>query len=348
MTNRPQPRLHGAAPIDLCNSSDIPVLASERTPRWLWRIPVAVALTVFIGNMFAPPHLMDDVDGVQAQIALNMLRSGDWVTPRLNGIVDFEKPPMLYWMIALSYSVFGVADWAARLPVAISAVLLCWLVARIGSWGFGERMEALAGVCLATSAGLFLFSRILFHDIPLTLATTLAIWAAVRAVEPAEPRSVRWAVLFWSALAAGVLIKGFVALVLPVGTLSAYLLLTGALLRRSTWQKLRPGIGLAILLALAGPWHLLAIWRRPPYFDLSLQTEAGRYRGFFWFYFINEHVLRFLNLRYPRDYTSIPAPQFILLHLVWLFPWSAYTPVLRRLEYRGQDRASRTRLLALC
>src|SRR4029078_6919984 len=92
--------------------------------------PAAIYLVAWI----SPPPLIDDVDAVQAQIARNMLDSGDWVTARLNGIPYLEKSPLVYWMIAVSYEIFGVHDWAARIPVALSAVVLCWLTFRIGAW----------------------------------------------------------------------------------------------------------------------------------------------------------------------------------------------------------------------
>ena len=328
------------------NSLRVRSLASES--RFLPYLPVALAGVVFLGTMFAPPHLMDDVDGVQAQIARNMLSSGDWITARLNGIADFEKPPMLYWLIAASFWLFGVSDWAARLPVALSAVGLCWLVSRIGTWAFGRKAGVLAGVCLSTTVGMFLFSRVLFHDVSLTLSITLGLWAAMRALDSDERHPSVWAVVLWASIAIGILIKGFVAAVLTGGPLLVYLLLTRAFLLQSTWRRLRPGVGLAVLVLIAAPWHVLATWRHPPFFDFSLTPEPGRYRGFFWFYFMNEHVLRFLNQRYPRDYTSIPAFQFVLMHLIWFFPWSAYLPELRHLNYLGTDRASRTRLFALC
>src|SRR5437868_12313915 len=85
-------------------------------------IVLAVAALVFLGCIVSPPSLMDDVDAVQAQIARNMLDSGDWVTARLDGIAYLEKSPLKYWMMAASMAVFGVHDWAARLPVALSAV----------------------------------------------------------------------------------------------------------------------------------------------------------------------------------------------------------------------------------
>src|SRR5215467_378931 len=97
---------------------------------------VLVAALIFLGCAFSPPALMDDVDAVQAQIARNMLDSGDWVTARLNGVAYLEKAPLKYWIIAIFYKMFGVYDWAARLPIALAAIVLCWLTARIGAWAF--------------------------------------------------------------------------------------------------------------------------------------------------------------------------------------------------------------------
>ena len=79
-----------------------------------------------------------------------------------------------------------------------------------------------------------------------------------------------------------------------------------------------------------------------------MHAGPGQYHGFFWFYFINEHVLRFLNRRWPRDYNTVPRRLFWLFHLLWFFPWSVYLPRLVKLRYRGADRAARMRLLCLC
>src|ERR1700752_4121044 len=97
------------------------VQASERVRRSFKSelFVVIVAAVIFLGCAFSPPHLMDDVDSVQAQIARNMLQSGDWVTARLDGVAYLEKSPLNYWMIAGSFSVFGVHDWAGRLPLAL-------------------------------------------------------------------------------------------------------------------------------------------------------------------------------------------------------------------------------------
>src|SRR5262244_1256942 len=121
-------------------------------------IVVAVAAAIFLGCIISPPSLMDDVDAVQAQIARNMLDSGDWVTAHLNGVAYLEKSPLKYWLIAISFEIFGVHDWAARLPVALSSVLLCWLGFRAGAWAFSVRAGLYTGLILATSVGMFLFT----------------------------------------------------------------------------------------------------------------------------------------------------------------------------------------------
>src|SRR5450755_1453148 len=114
--------------------------AGERAGLRYQIIVALVAALIFLGCIVSPPSLMDDVDAVQAQIARNMLQSGDWVTARLDGVAYLEKSPLKYWMIAVSFLIFGVHDWAARIPIALSAVLLCWVTARFGAWAFGRRV----------------------------------------------------------------------------------------------------------------------------------------------------------------------------------------------------------------
>ena len=291
---------------------------------------------------------MDDVDAVQAQIARNMLDSGDWVTARLDGIPYLEKSPLKYWMIAVSYMIFGVHDWASRLPMALAAIALCWLTARIGAWAFSARAGLYAGLSLATCIGLFLFTRILIPDVILTLTIALAMWSLLRALEEDEPHPRRWAFAMSASIAIGLLLKGLIAAVFPIGGGLLYLLLTRQLFVRRTWQRLRPFSGVLIILLIAAPWHILATLRNPPYFAWTMRSVPGEYHGFFWFYFMNEHVLRFLNLRYPRDYNTVPRLYFWLFHLLWLFPWSVYLPAAARLSYKPIDRGGRMRLLAVC
>jgi 4-amino-4-deoxy-L-arabinose transferase-like glycosyltransferase len=302
---------------------------------------------VYLGCIISPPSLMDDVDAVQAQIARTMLTSGDWVTARLDGVPYLEKSPLIYWTIAISYQIFGVHDWAARVPVALSAMGLAWLTAAFGIWAFGCRAGFYAGLIVATCIGLFLFTRVLIPDVMLTLTIALAMWAFLRAIDEEEPHPRFWAFVLGASLGVGLLLKSTVAVLFPVAGGAIYLWLTHQLFAAKTWRRLRPFSGLVIVLLIAAPWHVLATLRNPPYFSFSLHSGPGEYHGFLWFYFMNEQVLRFLNLRYPRDYNTVPRVYFWLFHLLWLFPWSVYFPAVAKLSFKPIDRAGRTRLLAL-
>ncbi|HUQ91869.1 MAG TPA: glycosyltransferase family 39 protein [Bryobacteraceae bacterium] len=303
------------------------------------------ACAIFLGCIISPPGLMDDVDAVQAQIARNMLESGDWVTARLNGTAYLEKSPLIYWMMSVSMGVFGPHDWAARIPLACCTVLLCWVTMRFAAWAFDARAGMYAGLVLSTCIGLWLFTRIQIPDAILTLTITVAMWAFLASL---EERGRVWPPVLAAGIGTGLLLKGLIAAVFPVGAAFVYLAVTRQLFLRETWRRLRPLSGVCVILAIAAPWHLLATWRNPPYLDFTMKSEPGYYHGFFWFYFLNEHVFRFLNMRHPRDYNTVPRALFWLFHLLWLFPWSAFFPAVAKLSYRPVDRAGRTRLLALC
>jgi len=310
---------------------------ADRHYHW---IVLIVAAFLFSLAAQSPPSLMDDVDAVQAQIARNMLDSGDWVTARLNGIAYLEKAPLKYWMIAVSHLIFGVSDWAARIPIVLSCIALCWVTARMGAWAFSPRAGLYAGLVLATSVGLWLFTRILIPDVVLTLTIAVAMWALLRALE----ENARWAWLFWASLGAGFLLKGLIAMVFPVAAVLLYLTVAR---QWPHWRKLKPFSGLLLTLAIAAPWVVLATLRNPPYFDLTMRSIKGEYHGFFWFFFLNEHLFRFLNMRYPRDYNTVPRVLFWAFHLLWFFPWSAWLWNALRGGFNTAERAGRLRLLCL-
>jgi 4-amino-4-deoxy-L-arabinose transferase-like glycosyltransferase len=324
-------------------------LRREQTRKLYLYIAVALfAAAIYLGCIVSPPSLSDDVDAVQAQIARNMLTSGDWVTARLDGVAYLEKAPLIYWAIAAFYKTLGAHDWVARLPVALSAIALCLITAAFGMWAFGRRAGFYAGLCISTCAGLFLFTRILIPDVMLTGTTALAMWAFLRVLDEQEKHPRLWAFVLAACLGTGLLLKSLIGLVFPVGAALVYLFLTRELFIAKTWKRLRPFSGLLVILVIAAPWHILATLRNPPYFAFTMRSVPGEYHGFFWFYFINEQLLRFLNMRYPRDYNTVPRLYFWLFHLVWLFPWSVYFPAVAKLSFRPTDRAGRTRLLVLC
>jgi 4-amino-4-deoxy-L-arabinose transferase-like glycosyltransferase len=222
---------------------------------------------------------------------------------------------------------------------------LVWVTMRFGEWAFGERAGRYAGMVIGTCIGLWLFTRIQIPDAMLTLTITVAMWAFLRSLEEG---GWLWPLAMWASIGVGLLLKGLIAAVFPVAAALLYLGVTRQLLTWAVWRRLRPFSGAALLLLIAAPWHVAATLANPPYFDWTMKSEPGKYHGFFWFYFLNEHVFRFLNMRHPRDYNTVPRAAFWLFHLLWLFPWSAYFPALTKLAYQPVDRAGRTRLLALC
>ncbi len=136
--------------------------------------------------------------------------------------------------------------------------------------------------------------------------------------------------------------KSLVGVVFPVAAALIYLGVTRQLFHAKVWKALHPLSGLLVVLLIAAPWHILATLRNPPYFDFTMRSAPGEYHGFLWFYFINEQLLRFLNMRYPRDYDTVPRLYFWLFHLLWLFPWSVYFPAVAKLEFQaGRPRRER-------
>src|SRR5690349_7170904 len=235
-----------------------------------------------------------------------------------------------------------------RVCPSLCVVLLCWVTYRFARWAFDEETGLYVGIVLSTSAGLFLFTRILIPDAILTLAITGAIWAWLRLLEAEGDPPLRWSIALGICLGIGLLLKGLIAVVFPVMAGFVYMAITHQVFSSAAWRRLKTGLTVAIALAIAVPWHLLAISRNPPHFAFSLHSGPGEYRGFFWFYFFNEHILRFLNLRYPRDYNTVPRLWFWVLNLVWLFPWSAYLLSVPSLSYQPASRAGKVRLMAAC
>ncbi len=295
-----------------------------------------VFVAVYFGSLFSPA-LLDDADSTHAEAAREMFVSGDYVTLHVNGVRYLEKAPLPYWLVAISYRIFGVNEFASRLPMALSVLLLGVLAVVWGRRAFGERAGIYAGLFVYTAAGVFLFTRILIPDVLLSLLIAAALYFFLTTLEP-DGRPWQW-YAGYACMALGVLTKGLIALAFPVGAAFFYLVLTGEWRR---WREFRLGSGLALFLLIAAPWHILA----------GLRNTGGQGgHGFFWFYFVNEHFLRFLGRRYPRDYNKLPWTLYWSLHLVWLFPWSLYLPAAIRTavdERRKKPRTdfgARTRLL---
>jgi len=174
---------------------------------------------VYLGSLFSPA-LLDDADSTHAEAAREMFVSGDYVTLHVNGVRYLEKAPLPYWLAAISYQIFGVNEFASRLPMALSVLLLGVLAVIWGRRAFGERAGIYAGLFVYTSAGVFLFTRILIPDVLLSLLIAGSLYFFLIALEP-RGRAWRW-YAGYSCIALGVLTKGLIALAFPVGTAFLY------------------------------------------------------------------------------------------------------------------------------
>ncbi len=314
----------------------LPSASTARRPLRQWHL--ASLLLIFLpwlilqlGGLFSP-GLLDDVDSVYIEIAREMLVRHDFVTPTIDGIRFFDKPPLLYWMAAGSMHVFGVHAWAARLPLALGVLALLLAVyalgirlfASISPAGHPDRAGLYAAWATGISVGPYLYTRFYIPDILVALWMTLAVHLLLIALQRLdEGRSALLPSLGFAAVTAlNVLSKGLIGLVFPLGLALLYLLWTRRL-RDLARLQLFPAI--LAFLAIAAPWHILAALRNPP---VPMPPGVGlpARAGWAWFYLYNEHVARFLQRRIPHDYGQVPVPLFWLLLLLWLLPWTAFLP----------------------
>jgi 4-amino-4-deoxy-L-arabinose transferase-like glycosyltransferase len=268
------------------------------------------------------PALLDDVDTIHAEAAREMLQRNDWVTLYTNGLRYLEKAPLMYWSLATSYSVFGVHDWSTRLPLMLGVLALLVATYGLGRYAFGETGGLYSAIVLATSVGPYIFTRFLIPDVLVGLWLTIGYFFFLRSLEGETPsRLTCWG--FAATCALNVLTKGLIGLIFPAGTIGLYLLLTGNLRHL---LKLRILSSTLVFVVLAAPWHILAALANP---------AQGSVRGFLWFYFVNEHVRRFLGTREPPGFETVPLFIFWGLLLAWLLPWSVFLPqALRNVPLR--------------
>jgi 4-amino-4-deoxy-L-arabinose transferase-like glycosyltransferase len=273
--------------------------------------------------------ILDDGDALYAHAANHMLQSGDWTTPYANGVRFLDKPPIMYWLMALSFQAFGPNEFAARFPSALAVLGIGILIFLMGKKAGGEATGFIAGIAATFCVGVFLFTRMVFPDILFAFILTLALFCFLE-WHADERNPILPAMLFYAALAAAVLTKGLIGLVFPCAIIVLFLLWHGQI---SRIRHFHIWAGVPVFIGLAAPWHVLAARNNP---------------GFLWYYFINEQALRFIGRRQPADYETIPLPIFWILILVWLFPWSAFLPAIKQvLSLDGKDERSRS-VVRLC
>src|SRR5262245_58070085 len=301
----------------------------QLSPRTHLSLLLLLTALIYVGSAWSPA-LQDDADAAHAEAAREIVQRGDWVTLHINGIRYLEKAPLMYWAVAAAYKGFGFTEFATRFPLAMGTMLLVAAVYYFGRWMGGGKAGFYSGLAMCTGLGVYLFTRSMIPEVIIALFLTVAFYYFLKVY--LGELDTRWVYVFYACMSAAVLTKGLIGVIFSCGALSIFVLMSRG------WRqllKMRLISGSLLFLAIAVPWHALAIWRN---------------ERFFWFYFINEHVLRYLGRRYPADYDTVPIASFWLLHLVWLFPFSVFLPAaFRRLRdlWRPARREDQLRLFAL-
>jgi 4-amino-4-deoxy-L-arabinose transferase-like glycosyltransferase len=267
-------------------------------------IIITVLLALFFGIFLGSRPLSVPDEGRYVEIPREMVATGDWLTPRLNGVKYFEKPPLFYWFEAVLIKLFGLSEWSVRLGPAFFALLGCLAVWYAGTQLFGSAAGILSAAVLATSTLYYALSRLITLDMPVTVLLTVALLSFLLGTrERAGTGRRMYFYGFYAFSALAVLTKGLIGMVFPAMIIGCWFVVTGE------WQVLRimylPS-GLALFLAIAAPWHILVQQANP---------EFSR------FYFVREHFLRYLT-KVHHHYK--PFWFFLPILAGGLFPWSAF------------------------
>lgn len=300
---------------------------------------VVLGVAVVAGALFLPglgnAPFVDPPEGFHAAIAWEMLRHGDWITPHLDGVRYFDKPPLLYWLLAGAFRALGPREAAARLGSALPALgvaaLTAWLGLRLG----GARVGLIAGLVVAANLELFLFARLVKPDLLFVLCILLAFAGFLEAYLRREAgRDGRWGLLAcYGALGATVLAKDLLGAVGPLVTVAVFFAVTR---ERNVARRWIPWAGVLLFLAIAAPWYALAEIRNP---------------GFLWYTVVDNHLLNLARDRvFPDEDVPLSALEFLAVTAIGFMPWCLAAPWALWRRLRGPWPAGEERgwlLLAL-
>lgn len=316
----PEPNPDSPAPRDSTRAR----IRAPRSRRLRSLLAALLIVVAWFGSLELRGLFIPD-EGRYAEIPREMLASGDWITPRMDGLVYFEKPPLQYWLTAISYRIFGEDEWTARLPAALLGFLALLMVGYTGYRLWGGRAGLLAVAILSCSWGYFLAAQYLTLDMTVTACLSFALCSFLLAQNDNRTFARnRWMLAAWLAAALAVLSKGLIGVALPGISLAAYVAL-----RRDTsvLRRLDPIAGSALFVLVALPWFIAVQYRNPGFFD---------------FFFVHEQFQRFAE---PGHNRAGAWWYYLPIALVGLMPW---TPALLKdgtdwLKQRWHDRRSRSR-----
>ena len=280
-----------------------------------WRRPVfwcglvAIACVWFL--TLDARHLLRSDEGRYAEIAREMVATGDWVTIRYNGIKYFEKPPFQMWMTALAFEAFGIGEWQARLWVALSGAIAIAATALAADRWFGWSVAVLSAAVLLAAPGWNLGSHFNSLDMGVSAALACVLACVLMAQHPSATAAARrgWMWAAWASMAIAVLTKGLIGIALPGLVLVVYSAVARDLV---IWRRLHIVSGAVLLLAIAAPWFVLISSRNPEFAH---------------FFFIHEHFQRYLSTVHRRDAAWW---YFVPILLGGFLPWLGLAPRIAR------------------
>ena len=276
-----------------------------RDKAWLgdlcWVLLVSAPFTFWgIGLTFLDPD-----EGLYGSITREMLESRDWIVTRFNGLLYLEKPPLFFWLSALTLSLAEPSEWPMRLwsiLPGLGTVILVWLIGRMA---YGRRAGLFAALAFTSSAGYVLYVWKASTDFLLVFSVTLAMYGFLRDARTPNRTWIRFWLLYLG-IALGLLTKGLIGAVFPVLIVGTFLLWARNL-RLAELNLLR---GMMLVAVVVLPWHLLTLWRDPE---------------LMWFYLVDNQLLRFLAIRdILEDDVTVSTLGFWLVTLIWFSPWCLF------------------------
>jgi 4-amino-4-deoxy-L-arabinose transferase-like glycosyltransferase len=275
-----------------------------------WSTLLCLICLIVLFHGLGSAALFEPDEGRNAEKAREILLLGDWVTPHQNFLPTLDKPMFFYWLVALCFKIFGLAEWSARLPSVLSAIGCLFLVYRFAriEWGMGEALWSC--LVLVTSVEFLVLSRIVIFDMTLTLfiASALMSFYAAQKVDRSTSTSLHWLTMY-AAMGAATLVKGLLGLIIPSMVIFFYLLLSG---KWALLSRMKLVLGVIVYLAIVAPWYAWVEVRNPGYL-----------RYFLW----EEHFVRYLTSHFRRTHNWY---YFFVVVGVGFLPWSLILPVTIR------------------
>jgi 4-amino-4-deoxy-L-arabinose transferase-like glycosyltransferase len=281
-----------------------PALPPPPTRHALFVILIALAALLHVATI-GSGDLYSQTEGQYAGAAREMVETHHWVLPTNNGAPRLQKPPLLYWLIIISFKLFGVNSATARLPVALAVVASTALIFLIGEKLTDYWRGFIAGLIYLSLCGTFLLARIVMPEPLVSALIAGAIFCAIGGYQRRRDRRI-WFAGFWICSAFACLTKGLLGIAYP----AAVFLILSIFYReaRIRFRGLLRWEYLAIFVLIVAPWHIWAQWHFAGYFRYQISSEwLGHLRG------LTDET---------HDFLGMPAYQFLAMHLAWWFPWS--------------------------